>query len=99
MQVDPLSWRGGAFPPGLTWFPHSPRESFRCKSKEMMAFMGPMLPSSGSFSIKLVDNDHHDELRTLHSDRGRGGGKTRAMTALACVTDKIWGIQKKILRL
>jgi hypothetical protein len=26
---------------------------------------------------------------------GVGGGKTRAMTALACVTDKFWRIQKK----
>jgi hypothetical protein len=36
--------------------------------------MGPMLPSSGSFSIKLVDNDHHDGLRILHS-RPRGWGR------------------------
>jgi hypothetical protein len=63
MPVDPLSWQGVAFPPGVTWF-HSPRQSNN-------ASMGPMLPNSGSFSIKLVDNDHNDELRILHS-RPRG---------------------------
>jgi hypothetical protein len=39
--------------------------------------MGPMLLNSGSFGIKLVDNDHHDELRILYfGPRGVGGGKT-----------------------
>jgi len=64
--------------------------------------MGPMLPSSGSFGIKLVDNDYHDELRTFHSGRGGKGRKNprydsvcvRTSRAIAKHTDRHtrWGL-------
>jgi hypothetical protein len=58
----------------------------------MMAFMEPTLPSAGSFSIKLADNDYHDEIR---AEGGRGEEKP-ALSQRWLVPQTNFGESKKI---
>jgi hypothetical protein len=62
----------------------------------MMASMGPILPSTGTFGIKLVDNDYHDELRILYFGRGGEGRKRRDVTAVLCLAPKFREPEKKL---
>jgi hypothetical protein len=55
-----------------------------------------MLPSSGSFGIKLVDNDYHDELRPSIPAEGGGGRKNPRYDSVGVCHGQNLGNPKKL---